>query len=197
MGSESKAPCRHSSETSAKKAGNWRSCYHTTSLLTKKKRKHLAVDLFSEKKKRKERKKNVRSNPPDQKNNMSSTDKGAGSGSDPFARNDDGTALDPRAFQKAIRDDPVRLEEASKDPQVAKVLLGDDMNALQELLRAYHLAEKRRRADMAHRSTDAQRVSATVPRDSVAVYDALHKAGSQYGPAFQLLTNIHVPDTGM
>ena len=58
----------------------------------------------------------------------------------------------------------MRLEEASKDPEVAKVLLGDDMNALQELLRAYHLAEKRRRADMAHRSTDAQRVSATVPR---------------------------------
>jgi len=66
--------------------------------------------------------------------------------------------------KRAIRDDPVRLEEASKDPEVAKVLLGDDMNALQELLRAYHLAEKRRRADMAHRSTDAQRVSATVPR---------------------------------
>ena len=38
------------------------------------------------------------------------------------------------------------------------------MDALQELLRAYHLAEKRRRSDMAHRSTDAQRVSATVPR---------------------------------
>ena len=34
-------------------------------------------------------------------------------------------------------------------------------------------------------------------RDSVAVYDALHKAGLQYGPAFQLLTNIHVPDSGM
>merc|ERR1719367_658627 len=114
---------------------------------------------------------------------------------DAFARNEDGTAVDPVAFQKAIRDDPVRLEEASKDPQVAKVLLGDDMNALQELLRAYHLAEKRRRADMAHRSTDAQRVSATVPRDSVAVYDALNKAGLQYGPAFQLLTNIHVPDS--
>ncbi len=32
-------------------------------------------------------------------------------------------------------------------------------------------------------------------RDSVAVYDALHKAGLQYGPAFQLLTNIHVPDS--
>merc|ERR1712078_256252 len=114
---------------------------------------------------------------------------------DAFARNEDGTAVDPAAFQKATRDDPVRLEEASKDPEVAKVLLGDDMNALQELLRAYNLAEKRRRADMAHRSTDAQRVSATVPRDSVAVYDALHKAGLQYGPAFQLLTNIRVPDS--
>ena len=48
---------------------------------------------------------------------------------------------------------------------------------------------------MAHRSTDAQRVSATVPRDSVAVYDALNQVGLQYGPAFQLLTNIHVPDS--
>ena len=58
---------------------------------------------------------------------------------DAFARNEDGTAVDPRAFQKAIREDPVRLEEASKDPEVAKVLLGEDMNALQELLRSYHL----------------------------------------------------------
>mmetsp|Transcript_11048 Transcript_11048/g.27951 ORF Transcript_11048/g.27951 Transcript_11048/m.27951 type:complete len:118 (+) Transcript_11048:287-640(+) len=37
--------------------------------------------------------------------------------------------------------------------------------------------------------------SLRLDRDSVAVYDALHKAGLQYGPAFQLLTNIHVPDT--
>mmetsp|Transcript_15610 Transcript_15610/g.39794 ORF Transcript_15610/g.39794 Transcript_15610/m.39794 type:complete len:90 (-) Transcript_15610:327-596(-) len=85
-------------------------------------------------------------------------------GADPFQRNEDGTAKDPKAFQDAIRSDPVRLEEASKDPETAKVLLGEDMNAFQELLRAYWHAEKRRRADMAHRSTDAQRVSATVPR---------------------------------
>ena len=40
---------------------------------------------------------------------------------DAFARNEDGTAVDPVAFQKAIRDDPVRLEEASKDPEVRAV----------------------------------------------------------------------------
>ena len=40
---------------------------------------------------------------------------------DAFAHNEDGTAVDPVAFQKAIRDDPVRLEEASKDPEVRAV----------------------------------------------------------------------------
>mmetsp|Transcript_15612 Transcript_15612/g.39803 ORF Transcript_15612/g.39803 Transcript_15612/m.39803 type:complete len:112 (-) Transcript_15612:409-744(-) len=67
-------------------------------------------------------------------------------GADPFQRNEDGTAKDPKAFQDAIRSDPVRLEEASKDPETAKVLLGEDMNAFQELLRAYwHVSQGQER----------------------------------------------------
>ncbi len=60
-------------------------------------------------------------------------------------------------------------------------------------------AEKKRlerfRARMPERTIDAQRASATVPRDTVQLYKQLDKAGLQYGPAFRLLRNVHVPDT--
>lgn len=48
---------------------------------------------------------------------------------------------------------------------------------------------------MAERSMDAQRASATVPRDTVQLYQQLAKSGLQYGPAFRLLRNVHVPDS--
>jgi hypothetical protein len=54
---------------------------------------------------------------------------------DPFALNDDGTAKDPKAFQKALRDDPVKMESLEKEPDVAQIVLGDDINAFQELIK--------------------------------------------------------------
>ena len=48
--------------------------------------------------------------------------------------------------------------------------------------------------DHANRSSDAQRVDATVPRDSVQLYRKLHSMGLQYGPAFQLLQTVRVPE---
>ena len=59
-------------------------------------------------------------------------------------------------------------------------------------------AEKKRaermNKSMAERSIDAQRVSATVPRDTVQLYAQLRESGLQYGPAFRLLRNVHTPD---
>lgn len=55
--------------------------------------------------------------------------------------------------------------------------------------------DERRAARVAERSIDAQRASATVPRDTVQLYEQLRQAGLQYGPAFRLLRNVHVPDT--
>ncbi len=48
---------------------------------------------------------------------------------------------------------------------------------------------------LAERTIDAQRASATVPRDTVQLYAQLRESGLQYGPAFRLLRNVHVPDT--
>ena len=45
----------------------------------------------------------------------------------------------------------------------------------------------------AERTIDAQRASAPVPRDTVQVYKQLADAGLEYGPAFRLLRNVHVP----
>lgn len=59
-----------------------------------------------------------------------------------------------------------------------------------ELARAQSSARR-----MAERSIDAQRASATVPRDTVQLYQQLAASGLQYGPAFRLLRNVHVPDT--
>jgi hypothetical protein len=49
---------------------------------------------------------------------------------------------------------------------------------------------------MAERSVDAQRASAPVPRDTAQLYAQLADAGLQYGPAFRLLRNVHVPIVG-
>lgn len=54
--------------------------------------------------------------------------------------------------------------------------------------------QERLNRTMAERSIDAQRASATVPRDTVQLYAQLRESGLQYGPAFRLLRNVHVPD---
>lgn len=55
---------------------------------------------------------------------------------DPFVLNADGTASDPVAFQEALRNDPEKLSEVQKDTELAAVLLGEDVGALQQLLKA-------------------------------------------------------------
>ena len=57
----------------------------------------------------------------------------------PMALNEDGTAKDPVAFQSAIKADPVRLAALEKEgPEVGKIVLGSNINALQELLKSVH-----------------------------------------------------------
>lgn len=116
----------------------------------------------------------------------------------PYALNENGSAKDPAAFRQALRADPQRMAALQAEPQVAAIVLGDDDAALQELLKEVYQEEKKRaeRANkrLAERTIDAQRASAPVPRDTVQVYQQLYESGLQYGPAFRLLRNIHVPD---
>ncbi|KAK9823042.1 hypothetical protein WJX81_002597 [Elliptochloris bilobata] len=116
----------------------------------------------------------------------------------PFAFKDDGTAKDPKAFQQALRADAERMTALDSEPEVKHIVLGDDMHAFQELIKGIYHDEKKRqeRASkaMSERTIDAQRASATVPRDTVQLYKQLYDAGLQYGPAFRLLRNVHVPD---
>ncbi|KAL6784892.1 hypothetical protein ACKKBG_A01560 [Auxenochlorella protothecoides x Auxenochlorella symbiontica] len=118
--------------------------------------------------------------------------------SDPYALNDDGTAKDPAAFRAALKADPAKLEAIEKEPEVAEVVLGNDDHAFQELIKSVFHTEKKRQErlnrTMAERTIDAQRASATVPRDTVQLYAQLRESGLQYGPAFRLLRNVHVPD---
>ncbi|KAK9907304.1 hypothetical protein WJX75_001087 [Coccomyxa subellipsoidea] len=116
----------------------------------------------------------------------------------PYALNEDGTAKDPVAFQKALKSDSEKMVALEEEPESLRIVMGDDMHAFQELIKGVYQAEKKRmkRASktMAERTIDAQRASATVPRDTVQLYQQLHASGLQYGPAFRLLRNVHTPD---
>ena len=57
---------------------------------------------------------------------------------DPFALNDDGTAKDPVAFREALRADPVKMEALEKEPEVAAIVLGEDVHAFQELIKSVY-----------------------------------------------------------
>jgi hypothetical protein len=58
----------------------------------------------------------------------------------PFAMNDDGTAKDPVAFREALRSDPEKMEALEAEPDVKRVVLGDDIHAFQELVKLeYHV----------------------------------------------------------
>lgn len=57
---------------------------------------------------------------------------------DPFALNDDGSAKDPAAFKQALQEDPARMEALEQEPEVAKIVLGDDINAFQELIKSVY-----------------------------------------------------------
>mmetsp|Transcript_17323 Transcript_17323/g.30930 ORF Transcript_17323/g.30930 Transcript_17323/m.30930 type:complete len:129 (-) Transcript_17323:160-546(-) len=112
--------------------------------------------------------------------------------------NEDGTAKDPSGYKELLRSDPERWAKIEQHPEAAAIILGDDIDAFQELLKAASEAEKKvadiRNREMSERTIDAQRVSATVPRDTVTIYERLHESGLQYGPSFRLLRNVHVPD---
>lgn len=107
----------------------------------------------------------------------------------PFALNPDGSAQDPKAFQQGIRNDQSKLDMLRDEPDTLKIILGEDVQAMQQLLRSTHqvykfmlrklvptrcsccvlaqAVEARRKSkqkSLAERTIDAQRVDATVPR---------------------------------
>jgi len=112
----------------------------------------------------------------------------------PFALNTDGTARDPIAFQLALKNDAAKLQALQSEPDVLQIVLGDDIHAMQNMLRsAYQVPtavtlrpftlrhnciapieslfaqaeqsrRKRQQKRVSERTIDAQRVDATVPR---------------------------------
>lgn len=115
-----------------------------------------------------------------------------------YDMNDNGSAKDPVAFRAALRQDPQRMAALQAEPEIAAVVAGEDIAAFQAILKDAFQAEKQRaereNKRLAERTIDAQRASAPVPRDTVQIYQQLYESGLQYGPAFRLLRNVHVPD---
>ena len=56
----------------------------------------------------------------------------------PFALKDDGSAKDPKAFQQALRSDEAKMAALKEEPETLKVVMGDDMHALQELIKSVY-----------------------------------------------------------
>ena len=54
----------------------------------------------------------------------------------PFALNVDGSARDPLAFQAALKADHKKLEALQTEPETLAVMLGDDIPAMQAMLRS-------------------------------------------------------------
>ncbi|CAK0784658.1 hypothetical protein CVIRNUC_007862 [Coccomyxa viridis] len=117
---------------------------------------------------------------------------------DPYAVEDDGTPKDPKAFQSALRADSTKMATLEDEPETKAIVLGDDMHAFQELIRGVYQSEKKRlekeSKTLSERVIEAQRASAPIPRDTVQLYKQLYDSGLQYGPAFRLLRNVHIPD---
>lgn len=62
----------------------------------------------------------------------------------PYALNEDGTAKDPHAFQQALRSDTEKMKALEEEPETLKIVMGDDMHALQELIKGvYQVASTR------------------------------------------------------
>ena len=58
--------------------------------------------------------------------------------------NADGTARDPVAFQNAVRSDQAKLQALQSEPQVQEIILGDDLAAMQNMLRSAHQVRRAR-----------------------------------------------------
>ena len=54
----------------------------------------------------------------------------------PFALNTDGTACDPAAFQLALKNDAAKMKALQSEPDVLQIVLGDDIPAMQNMLRS-------------------------------------------------------------
>lgn len=55
-----------------------------------------------------------------------------------YKLNEDGSAVDPMAFKKALLEDPAKVESLKQEPEVLEIVQGDDMNAFQELLKSVY-----------------------------------------------------------
>lgn len=50
--------------------------------------------------------------------------------------NEDGSAKDPLQYRELLRSDPERWKKIEEDPETAAIILGDDVQAFQELLKS-------------------------------------------------------------
>jgi hypothetical protein len=137
---------------------------------------------------------------------------------DPFALNPDGSAADPSAFVAAVLADPAKRADVAADAALAPLFglaaanadangsssssatpttTPPQLDLLQKALREAVASERARReraaSSFGERSPEAHRAAAPVPRATAAVYAALRETGLEYGPAFRLLRNVHVP----
>ena len=62
--------------------------------------------------------------------------------SDPYAINDDGTPKDAVSFRDALKADSNKMKALEQEPEVLKIVMGDDINAFQELIKSVYVVSK-------------------------------------------------------
>ncbi|GAA0147960.1 hypothetical protein Leryth_013782 [Lithospermum erythrorhizon] len=91
--------------------------------------------------------------------------------------NPDGSAANPSAFQQHVRNDSNTMAQLfQRDPELAQVLLGNDINKLQEVLRARH----RQTSELKRRQEEQMALLYADPFDVEAqkkIEEAIHQKG--------------------
>ena len=65
----------------------------------------------------------------------------------PYASNADGSAKDPAAFQKAVLGDANKMKALEAEPEVLKVVKGQDLQQFQELLKTVYAVDSSAKSD--------------------------------------------------
>jgi hypothetical protein len=100
---------------------------------------------------------------------------------DPYSLNDDGTAKDPAAFRAALKADPVKMQALEQEPDVAAIVLGEDVNAFQELIKSVYQVGSRTVTFCCILFQCAKHVSLMGTRSKLRVPMPVVRHGSRHG----------------
>merc|ERR1712031_74268 len=102
-----------------------------------------------------------------------------------LARDENGRAVDVKAFRSAILNNRKRRSLAEAEPEMIKAHMSVDQDngaMLQEYLMKEHKYKSENRRDGSSLLPEAMRAKTRVPRDVTYIYKEMNSVGLNYGP---------------